>query len=289
MVICLATYLSTTVLAMGLAALVVGGPAEMPWGGEDGRIAAATRSPVGLAILLFLPQVALAAPAVLAAIVSPLPLAQRLGLVRGNWPIWMWCTAAMATPLVALICFGIAGAVLGESEPLDEMTSLFRSIGEKGFLVPLALMVGVMPGICEELVFRGYVQTRLVSRWGPVFGIFIASAGFALFHMDPVHSVAVFGVGAYLGWMAWTSGSILPAMLAHFLNNFLSVLAVVLLPRSTVDGVPADMEDVPKVAAAVLSSVVLLSAACLAITFFQAVRHHRNRPADISDSVTGPG
>ena len=48
--------------------------------------------------------------------------------------------------------------------------------------------------------------------------------------MDYVHVIAVFPLGLFLGWITWQSGSLFPAMLAHFLNNVISVVAVVLAP-----------------------------------------------------------
>ena len=72
---------------------------------------------------------------------------------------------------------------------------MFRSHGQNGFLFPLALMIGATPAICEELLFRGYIQTRLVRSLGPLLGVGIASFLFAAFHLDLVHVIAVFPLG----------------------------------------------------------------------------------------------
>ncbi len=272
-----AAYLLASIAAVVLAAWLVGGPDDVAMFGDGGRIEQVTKSPLGLAIMLVLPQIAMATPAVLAAIASPVPIAWRLGLVRGNWPIGLWLTAAMATPLIGMISSAIVGALMGESESLEEMSGVFRSLGESGFLLPLALMVGVTPGICEELVFRGYMQTRLGAAWSAPLAIVCTSLVFAVFHMDLVHSAAVMALGVYLGWVAWASGSVLTAMLAHFLNNFLSVLAVVLLPEAVAEGVPPAVDEVPVAAAGVLGSVVLISGVCLVVTLVQS-RRYRRRP-----------
>ena len=42
--------------------------------------------------------------------------------------------------------------------------------------------------------------------------------------------VAVFPLGLFLGWVTWRSGSLFPAMIGHFVNNVISVVAVVLAP-----------------------------------------------------------
>ncbi len=192
-------------------------------------------SRIGLFVMVVIPQVALVIPSVAAAILSPVETRQRLGLVRGHWPVWAWVAAAAATPLVGMVSGLVVGIFMEESETLKEMSNIFREHGQSGFLVPLALMIGMTPALCEELLFRGYVQTRLTKVFGPAMGIVVASALFALFHMDLVHIVAVFPLGFFLGLVAWRSGSLFPAMLAHFVNNVISVVAVVFAPEGQSD------------------------------------------------------
>jgi len=272
-----ACYVITSVLAVALAAVLTRGADDAAEPRAGIQMEQVTQSPLGLAIMLVLPQIGMAAPAVIAALASPMPVAWRLGLVRGNWPIWLWLTAAMGTPLVGMISSAIVGALMGESESLEEMSGVFRLVGESGFLIPLALLVGATPGLCEELVFRGYMQTRLGAAWGAPVAIVCTSLVFAVFHLDPVHSTAVLALGIYMGWVAWASGSVLTAMAAHFVNNFLSVLAVVLLPEAVAEGVPPAVDDVPAAAAGVLGSVVMISAVCLLVTLAQSRRYRRNR------------
>ncbi len=194
-----------------------------------------TKSRLGLFILVVIPQVGLIIPPIAAAFASPVPLRERLGLVRGNWPIWAWFGAAAATPLVGMVSGVFVGLFLDESETLKEMSGIFRDHGQSGFLIPLALMIGATPAICEELLFRGYVQTRLTRAFRPAIGVLVASLFFALFHMDLVHVIAVFPLGLFLGVVAWRSGSLFPAMLAHFVNNVISVVAVVFAPEGQTD------------------------------------------------------
>jgi uncharacterized protein len=279
---------------MVLATLVVNGRIDPSQFRNAENFTAVTQSPLGMVIIMVIPQLALVAPAILAALASPVGLRQRLNLVRGNWPIWLWITAALATPLIGLISSAVVSSLLGESRSLDEMAGIFRSLGQGGFLIPLALLVGITPGICEELLFRGYVQTRLTAAWGALLGILSTSALFSIFHLDLVHAVAVMALGVYLGWIAWSSRSTLPAILAHFFNNFLSVLAVVLLPESVSDSVTSgDVENIelPAMAAATISSVMLMSGICLVVTLYQAARRRRGiaahttvPAAEVSDS-----
>ena len=109
-------------------------------------------------------------------------------------------------------------------------------MGERDFLIPLALMIGATPALCEELLFRGYVQTRLTRVIGASrSGIFVASLLFAAFHIDLVHVIAVFPMGLFFGWRLGEAVRIFPAMLGHFVNNVISVFAVVIAPDGQTD------------------------------------------------------
>lgn len=194
-----------------------------------------TASRIGFLVMVVVPQLTLIAPAVGAAALSRAPILSRLGLVGGHWPWWAWGAAAISAPLVGMISGVVVDLFMDQSPQLEQMSEIFREHGRTGFLIPLALLIGLTPAVCEELLFRGFLQTGLTRSLGPVGGIGVASVLFAVFHFDPVHVISVFPIGLYLGWVSWRSGSLFPAMLAHFVNNFVSVLAVVFAPEGETD------------------------------------------------------
>ncbi|MCC9600835.1 CPBP family intramembrane metalloprotease [Stieleria sp. JC731] len=229
--ISLAIFFVASFLAVFLAITIVYGELNPRLIGNPEAMKVVSNSRIGFPVLVVAPQFALVSLAVIFAFFSPDGFRRRLSLVRGHWPLWAWAAAAASTPLIGFVSSAIVGSLIGESENLKMMTDVFRGHGESGFLVPLALMIGGTPALCEELLFRGYIQTRLNSLIGPIFGILIASLLFAVFHLDWVHVIAVMPLGIYLGVIAWRSASIFPAMLAHFINNSISVFAVVLAPE----------------------------------------------------------
>ena len=228
------SFMLASVVAVGLAYASVRGvgdqfnPRELANPQTMSEISA---SRIGFLIMVIPPQVALVLPCLVAALCSPIEFGRRLSIGKGHWPLWAWCAAAVTTPLVGWISSVIVGSLMSESENLKMMSDIFRGHGESGFLLPLAFLIGATPAFCEELVFRGYVQTRLNRRLGPLLGIGCSSSLFAVFHYDLVHIIAVFPLGVYLGVICWRSGSIIPAMLAHFVNNTISVFAVVMGPE----------------------------------------------------------
>jgi len=229
--ISLVTFFATSMLMIVVAFCVVHGELDWRMLASSEAMQTVSSSRVGLLLLIIVPQFALVLPSLLAAFLSPVATGKRLSLVRGHWPLWAWAAAAVTTPLIGWISSIIVGSLMQESENLKMMSDIFRGHGESGFLIPLALLIGATPAFCEELLFRGYVQTRLNRSIGPALGIFLSSLLFAVFHMDWVHVIAVFPLGVYLGIISWRSGSLVPAMLAHFVNNSISVVAVVLGPE----------------------------------------------------------
>ncbi|KKX52745.1 CPBP family intramembrane glutamic endopeptidase [Brevibacillus borstelensis] len=90
-------------------------------------------------------------------------------------------------------------------------------------LTSLVMIGGLVP-LAEELLFRGVVQTFLVSRLGAVIGIFISSLWFALIHVDIALLAPLFAMGVFLGYLRHRFQSIWGAVLLHALNNMAGVL-----------------------------------------------------------------
>lgn len=221
--------LGSAIALFGAQWLVVGRVATSPAEAVQ-MMKQVSASRLGLAITVVVPQIGLLLPPLLAACLSPLGFRRRMGLVRGTWPLWAWLAAVFATPLVGLISSVFVSLFVAESEGLKEIAELFRHHGRNGFLLPLALLIGGFPAVCEELLFRGYLQSRLTTRFNGTFGVLVASLLFAAFHIDPVQVLAVFPIGLWMGFITFRSGSLVPAMIAHFLNNLLAVLQMVFDP-----------------------------------------------------------
>lgn len=101
-----------------------------------------------------------------------------------------------------------------------------------GELLILVFVVGMVPGLCEEVAFRGYFQQVFQYRFGTTQGIFVAAALFAVMHMDPWHLPALFAIGVFLGYLFLWSGSLWIPIIAHFVNNAASVIMVYAAPEN---------------------------------------------------------
>lgn len=89
-----------------------------------------------------------------------------------------------------------------------------------GIPLPLVvLLLAVVPGICEEVFFRGFLFsgfTTAMKKWPAIF----ASAGvFATFHFMVDRIPLTFLLGALLAYICWQTRSLLPGILFHLMHN----------------------------------------------------------------------
>lgn len=161
-------------------------------------------------------------------------LAFRLGPALGfRVPAWQWVAASL---LAASAMWTLASWLATElTELFPSWPSVVSQISEMivnadtvGFLA-LSFAIVVTAPLMEELIFRGYLWRVLEVGLGRGAAFVGSTLLFALYHMDPMHVVALLPTAAYLGWLRLRSGSLFPCILAHFVNNGLA-LALSMFP-----------------------------------------------------------
>ncbi len=84
--------------------------------------------------------------------------------------------------------------------------------------------------IYEEILFRGFIQPVFTKNTGIFSGIIITSLFFAISHTQYIDYdsafVGVFAIGIVLGYTRQFSGSVMPGVFAHLINNLLAVLSL---------------------------------------------------------------
>lgn len=86
-------------------------------------------------------------------------------------------------------------------------------------------IIGVGPAVGEELFCRGFLGRGLVARHGPVMGVAITSLLFGIMHIIPAQAAYAAVLGLLLHLLALAGKSLWLPMVAHFLNNAISVMA----------------------------------------------------------------
>ncbi len=122
----------------------------------------------------------------------------------------------------------------------ETYSELLRSetIFEASFIV---IVVAVVPAICEEVFFRGYVQKSFEFRIRPVWAALVTAIFFALYHFNPYGLIALFALGFFFGYSAYKSNSIFIPLILHFLNNFIAVMTYFILGEE--EFIQADVSD----------------------------------------------
>ena len=108
-------------------------------------------------------------------------------------------------------------------EYLERMSGLLQ-MGDHPMWMML-LVFAVAPGICEEVMFRGFMM-RFYEGYGKIAAVLISAFLFAVFHLDPFKLVQVMLLGTLLGYLTIRSGSIYNSMFSHFINNALAIVLV---------------------------------------------------------------
>ena len=119
----------------------------------------------------------------------------------------------------------LAGALINRLTGSPATSEMLPSGGPELLMQFLALCV--MPAIAEELLFRGAFQ-GLMRPCGSAAAIFAPALLFGVLHLDLAQGLTAFACGVFLGWLAEHSGSILPGMLLHLVNNALAFLTIYL-------------------------------------------------------------
>jgi membrane protease YdiL (CAAX protease family) len=109
------------------------------------------------------------------------------------------------------------------SEPAQEMSD--RATNPIG-VVLLVLIVGVGAPVVEEIFYRGLVQRSLINRFGPVWGIGLASVIFGAVHFQGYQLPALALAGLLFGLLAYRAQRLGPAIFAHMVFNLAAVASL---------------------------------------------------------------
>lgn len=114
-------------------------------------------------------------------------------------------------------------------EQLPELPDTVGDILASMMTSPLGFIaIALLAPIVEEVAFRGIILKSLLSTEKlsvkPWWAITISALIFAAIHMNPVQMPHAFLMGLLLGWIYYRTGSILPGVLIHFVNNTIAFI-----------------------------------------------------------------
>jgi len=148
-------------------------------------------------------------------------------------PLRAWVAAVLigaSTWALAQEFFRLQSYVLPPSETLEKFNRLIESELADAPLWMVILFFAVVPAICEEFFFRGFVLSGLSTSLRKWPAIIATGAIFGVYHfmIERIPVTALLGIA--LAFLCWQARSIFPAILAHLMHN--GVLMIVgNLPR----------------------------------------------------------
>lgn len=145
-----------------------------------------------------------------------------------HWPRWSTIPAAALLALLLHPAFvwmseGIRVLYPIGPETLEQLRPLSLLIAESP-LVYVLLLMALLPAVCEELAFRGFVLSGLRHVGRKWVAIVVSSLFFGLAHGLLQQSLSACVVGVVIGFVAIQTGSLLPAIVFHFTHNSLAIL-----------------------------------------------------------------
>jgi membrane protease YdiL (CAAX protease family) len=159
-----------------------------------------------------------------------------------------------------------------EREDLAAELTQFLTKFDSVFEVALAMFViAVLPAFGEEIVFRGIIQNQLYRATSNIHvSIWIAAFLFSAIHFQFFGFVPRLFLGALFGYLYYWSGNLWLPILAHFVNNGFSVLAMYFYQQGTLDYDLEKTESVP-------TNVIVISALLTAGLLYYFYKYFENR------------
>ena len=94
------------------------------------------------------------------------------------------------------------------------------------------LAICIFAPLVEELVFRGAILRVLLdamrSHW---VAIVLSALIFSIIHFNPIQMPHAFFLGLLLGWMYYRTGSIIPGIMLHWVNNSVAYAVYNIFPQ----------------------------------------------------------
>lgn len=116
-------------------------------------------------------------------------------------------------------------ALLKPGEDLAErMTEAILTMPDLPSLLVNLFVVALVPAVCEEIAFRGVLQTQLAKGFkNPHIAIWVSAFLFSFIHFQFYGFLPRMLLGAFFGYLLIHTGSLWAPILAHFVNNAVAV------------------------------------------------------------------
>lgn len=105
-------------------------------------------------------------------------------------------------------------------ETQDSMAEMIKGfISSENAVILAFIHIGIVPALFEEVMFRGYILRAFEKSWGIIAAILVSGLLFGMYHIQPSNVIPLSVLGILFAYVTYISDSLIPAMVAHLLNN----------------------------------------------------------------------
>ncbi len=141
---------------------------------------------------------------------------------------------------------GLERTLKAMEESLAETTEFLTQIDTFPKLIFGLLVIAVIAGVGEELIFRGLIQRKLYAGMkNPHVAIWLAAFIFAAIHMQFYGILPRMMLGAMFGYFFYWTGNLWVPIAAHIFNNAFAVIVYYLIHTGHVSKEMEDMDNFP--------------------------------------------
>ena len=185
--------------------------------------------------------------------------------------------------LLAVVMITIGGIIAANLQSifLDSNVNMesvnSKIIGSSGmdFLLIFFALV-ITPAVCEEVLFRGLILSSLLNKYTPFVSITVSAILFGLFHMDVNRFLPTLILGVVFGFIVYKSKSIYLSIIAHIINNGLSVI---LLMKPDLTNAVGRFFTTGNIASLISIAVVLIIFGSFSLSYFYSRDKQKNNCA----------
>lgn len=171
----------------------------------------------------------------------------RMRITPNTWKVTALAAVLFVAAQPAIMFLGwlnsfvpVPDAMAQMQETMAEMIANF--LKSDNALILGVFHIGIVPAVCEEIMYRGYVQRAFEKSWGITAAILISGAVFGAYHLQISNFLPLATLGVFLAYVTYISDSLIPAMVAHFVNNGGQVIASSFYPEMLDESITPEMD-----------------------------------------------
>ncbi|MDR0830346.1 MAG: CPBP family intramembrane metalloprotease [Prevotellaceae bacterium] len=149
---------------------------------------------------------------------------------------------------------GIEQKMRAMEDVAAQLTEQFLTVNSIGGLLVNLLVIALIAAVCEEVLFRGFLQKVFEKEFKNAhLAIWLSAFIFSAIHLQFYGFFPRMLLGAAFGYIVFWTGSLWLPILAHFINNAIGVITFYVAQQR---GLNPNIDDIP------LSNSWLFAAAC---------------------------